>query len=77
MTARDCFGLVIRTVGLASILWGLQYLYSPIGVLLNPEPSDSSILYYLAYGVAYVLFGMYFVRGAPHLLRFAYPPEKP
>lgn len=72
-TPREIFGLVLRLVGLALLFWGVLYLYSPIQAIIQPEESDASTLEYLGYGIGYVLISAYFLRGAPHILRFAYP----
>ena len=72
MTPRDIFGIILRTFGLALFLWGILYLYSPIGMLAYPEENDGSALGYLLYGGACILISLYFLRGAPHILRFAY-----
>ena len=76
MTPRDIFGLVIRLIGLALFVLGLSYLYSPIAMVFRPSSTDYPMSEYILFGVICVLVGAYFVRGAPHILRFAYPEKE-
>ncbi|HEX5702180.1 MAG TPA: hypothetical protein VFX97_03075 [Pyrinomonadaceae bacterium] len=38
--------------------------------------ADSTVNYYLVVGVLYCGAGVYLLRGAPHIVRFAYPQEE-
>ena len=77
MKPRDVFGIVIRSVGLLSLLGSLLYLYSALVALFAPDtPRASSPLSYIGACIVMLLFSAYFLRGAPHLIRFAYGPEK-
>ncbi len=73
MKAKEIFGLIVRVVGLFSLLYGGFYLLSCLYILAgSPVREGFGIRQYFLAGVAYVLAGLYLVRGAPHLLRFAY-----
>ena len=77
MKPRDIFGVVIRSVGFLALLGSLLYLYSAIAVLFAPDtPRASSPLSYVGASIVTLLFSLYFLRGAPHLVRFAYGPER-
>jgi len=68
---------VIRSVGLLSLLGSLLYLYSALVALFAPNtPQASSPVSYIGACIVTLLFSAYFVRGAPHLVRFAYGPER-
>ena len=76
MKPRDVFGVVIRSIGLLSLLGSLLYLYSALVALFAPDtPQASSPLSYIGACIVMLLFSAYFLRGAPHLVRFAYGPE--
>ncbi len=72
MKAREVFGLVLRTIGVL----GLAYMVRQI--VRNPDVPTI----HLVVRVVCVVFGVYFLRGAPLLVKFAYPeppgaaPEK-
>lgn len=51
---------------LDSLLFWLGYFHFP----------ESSPRYYLVAGLSHLLVGAYLIRGAPHLVRFAYPEEE-
>lgn len=77
MKPRDLFGVVIRSIGLLALLGSLLYLYSAIVALLAPDtPHASSPLSYIGACIVALIFSAYFLRGAPHLVRFAYGPER-
>ena len=78
MTPRECFGIAVRTIGILVLFASVMYLYSASAVLLvHGMPHTYPLVSYLgACAVAFVV-GLYFLRGAPHLVRFAYPQAKP
>ncbi len=77
MNPRDLFGVVVRCVGLLALVGSLLYFYSALMALLEPDtPQISSPLSYIGAGIFSLLFSAYFLRGAPHLVRFAYGPER-
>jgi hypothetical protein len=78
MKPKDAFGVVVRTIGLILVFTGALYLLSALVVCVAPafRPNLSPAWHYLAHGVIGGLFGLYFLRGAPGIVRFAYPNEK-
>lgn len=77
MKPRDVFGVVIRSVGLLALLGSLLYLYSALVALFAPAiPQAYSPGSYIGACIVLLLFSAYFLRGAPHLVRFAYGPER-
>ena len=73
MKAKEIFGLILRVVGLFGLLYGGFYLLSCLYILIgSPEREGFGFRQYFLAGVVYVLVGLYFLRGAPHLFRIAY-----
>ena len=77
MKPRDCLGVVIRTIGVLVLFVSGLYLYSASAVLIAPEtPHTSNPPRYLLVFAVTLVIGLYFLRGAPHLMRFAYGDER-
>ena len=83
MKPRDAFGVAIRVFGLAILFVSALYLYSVLMVIFGSEVltayGRSETGGPLGYGLACLvtlLIAAYFLRGAPHLVRFAYGAEK-
>lgn len=76
MKAKDVFGLVIRVLGVVGVLWGCFYLMSVIYYLMGVHPEGYTLYHYLVAGVVTMALGIYFLRGAPHIVRFAYPENE-
>jgi len=73
MKSKDYFGLVVRVVGLFLILFSLFYFYGSVATAISPELGRGGTpLYHAGIGIVMLLVGLYLVRGAPHLTRFAY-----
>jgi hypothetical protein len=74
MGVKDWFTLALRVVGVVLLLYGLRdlvdHLLYRLGYFSWPEVSP---LYYVVMGVVQTLAGLYLVRGAPLLVRFAFP----
>ena len=74
MTPRDCFGIVVRSSGLFTLLLGLHYIEQGVFMILAPI---NEFREQQAFGVLYSVFiiaiSLYLLRGAPRLMRFAYP----
>jgi uncharacterized membrane protein YqjE len=78
MNPKDCFGVAVRIMGLLIIIVALLYLISAVIVLINPKyrPGAAPISHYLLPGLLGLVFGLYLLRVAPHIVRFAYPAKK-
>jgi uncharacterized membrane protein YqjE len=78
MDPKDCFGVAVRIIGLLIIIVALLYLISAIIVLINPNyrPGAAPMTHYLLPGLLGLVFGLYLLRGARHIVRFAYPAKK-
>jgi hypothetical protein len=67
MKARERFALALRIIGVLGIMHILR------SFVRNPSPA---IVVLIARWVCAVI-GVYLIRGAPHLVRFAYPESTP
>jgi hypothetical protein len=75
MKPADIFGLIVRTIGLALLLYGFWYLMSAAIYLISPSPEypAGALQGYLTSGVSILVVSLIFLKGAPFLTRFAYP----
>ena len=76
MEPKDYFSLALRIIGFLSLAHGLRDLLDFALMLLNYTSTHSSFGYYLILGLLYCLVGIYLLRGAPLIVRLAYPPER-
>jgi hypothetical protein len=77
MKARDIFGLVIRLVGLALLLYGLWYLtYAIADALGMHQETPGEMAAYFTVGIPSALIGVFFLRCARHIVHFSYPGDK-
>lgn len=76
MDARDYFSLALRIIGFLALAHGLRDLVDFALMLLNYTSTHSSFGYYLILGLLYSVVGVYLLRGAPLIVRFAYPPQQ-
>jgi len=77
MKPKDCFGIVVRTIGLFLILFSLFYFYGAVAASISPELGrGGTFSYYAGIGVIMLLVGLYMLRGASHLIQFAYGFDK-
>ena len=77
MKPKDLFGLANRVVGLIVSLYGMDWLARfSLGQLGYFTLQKTDIVYYLLMGIGNLVVGAYFLRGAPHFVRFAYPDEE-
>lgn len=76
MQAVHIFGIIVRSAGLAMLVYALWNLAYGVGTLLRlpPYTTGYEFAFFLTGGV-YLVLALYFLRGAPHLLRFCYPSE--
>jgi hypothetical protein len=72
MTPRDCFGVVLRSIGLAALVASVLYLYSGIVVLFSSDSTGSSPAAYFISTVVTFVIGRYLLKGAPRVVSFAY-----
>lgn len=68
MQPQDLFAIVVRTVGLVSLV----YLVSTSLMLLGGGLPWAFVLRF----IAWALVSIWMLRGAPQLVRFAYPDKK-
>jgi hypothetical protein len=71
MTPKNCFGIIIRTTGLLVLLVALYYFF--FGLLLFRGAFSSMAPLLLMQSGLGMCVGSYLLRGAPLILRFAYP----
>jgi hypothetical protein len=76
MEPKDCFSLALRIVGFLSLAHGLRDLVDFALMHLNYTSTHSSFGYYLILGLLYSVAGVYLLRGAPLVVRFAYPTAR-
>jgi hypothetical protein len=77
MNAKEAFGLILRVLGIVGVLWGISYLTSMVYWLMGKQVPGYSIYHYLVAAVLTLSVGLYFLRGAPHVVRFAFPGTEP
>jgi hypothetical protein len=79
MKPREIFGIAVRIVGLIAILIGLYYLATGAFLLFAADGrlrSYGSVIWVVpAGGIALLLVGIYFLRGAAAVIYFAYPHD--
>jgi hypothetical protein len=76
MDAKNIFGLVVRTIGLLACGAGLNdLLYIGLYVTgsLNVSVTRPFPMSDLVEGIAFFSIGLYFLRGAPVVLQYAFP----
>lgn len=74
MSARNLFGVVVRTFGLVMLLYSVGYLLRGILALAGLLQSKSNTGFSdLLIGVAAFLLGLFLMRGASRITKFAYP----
>lgn len=76
MKPRDVFGLIIRIFGLATLILAFFYFYSSVEAGLRQDSQLASAAVYGRYGVIFMFLSVYLLRGAPHVMRFAYPEKE-
>jgi len=65
MNSKELFALFLRVVGLLGIIY----------VIRRIAHAESPTTFWVALRVIYLIIGVYLVRGAPLLLKFAYPEQ--
>lgn len=76
MRVEELFALALRIIGAVLLYYGLHNLLDAglfrLGYFNYP---DSSPNYYLISGLFLTLLGVYLLRGARGIVKFAYPPS--
>ena len=79
MKPKDLFGVAVRIFGLYCGRVGLLYVYDfwYSSRYPNTQPYQGvrpeDVRLYLVFAAVYLVGAVYFVAGAPHLIRFSYP----
>ena len=73
MESKDYFSLALRIIGFLTVAHGLRDLLDFALILLGYTNTRSAIAYYLILGLLYSVVGLYLLRGAPLIVKFAYP----
>jgi len=77
MKARDIFGIVIRTIGVAILLFGFWYLAFAVAQVGGmPQETPGEMAAYFTSGIPAVLIGVLFLRCARQIVRFSYPGDR-
>lgn len=77
MNPSQVFGIVIRVYGLTISSYAVWYLVYGIATSLGlPEDMPGDKIGYFISGSTFLALGLYFLRGAPGLVRFSYPTRK-
>jgi hypothetical protein len=77
MKPGQVFGIIIRTVGLLLFILSWLYVLSGVIVILIPDfkPNLQPSSHYFLSAAAWMVISLYLIRGAPHIVRFAYPDD--
>ena len=70
MKSKEVFALVIRIIGILGIVSVIRHLTDDLTI--ESEPLSAV---YFGRKIVYLLLGLYFVWGAPQLVKFAYSGE--
>ena len=74
MNPQEIFGLIVRLLGLFVLFYSGWYLLFGICQLVGFEKDRTDMDTYLFMGFIAMIIAIYLLRGAPHLVRFSYPP---
>jgi len=77
MKPKDLFGIIVRTVGLLILLLSIIYTFYGFSIASRPpEKWRNSPSQYFILSAGLCATALYFLRGAPALVNFAYPQKK-
>ncbi len=78
MKPQQAFGVAVRVIGLIVVLVSILYLVSALVVCIDPtfRPNLPPAWHYLLDGVVELLVGLYLLRGAALVIRFAFPDDE-
>lgn len=74
IVVRQMFEVLLRFTGLLLCLYGLGSLVAM--AVLYFQPGAAGTRWMALPSAAAVLFGAYLLRGAPHVMRFSFPPHE-
>jgi len=73
MKPKHAFGVAVRIIGLITIMVGIYYLIDDCILALAVGLGGSYMSWrFFVVAAVLILVGLYFLRGAPHIIRFAY-----
>jgi hypothetical protein len=76
MDQRSYFQLAMRIVGLVVCLYGLDYLREFVAIQMGYWSLErTSPVLYFGSAAAFLIVGLYLIRGAPHFIRYAFPED--
>ena len=77
MKPKEGFGIAVRIIGLILLILGAVYIASGFLLLFDPKfkPNVAPAWHYFLDGIIGVLISLYLLRGATHIVRFAYLKE--
>jgi hypothetical protein len=61
--AKDIFGIIVRTIGLLVVLYGLYTVWYGVAAMVGLLNGIHSVAIYIIFGVFYVAFGLFLMRG--------------
>ena len=77
MKPKDLFGVLVRAIGVVLAVFALWFLAYAGELLLGlPGETPHEHIENLVSAVLAAVVAVYLIRGAPHLVRFAYPKDK-
>jgi hypothetical protein len=78
MKPAEIFGIVVRVFGLSLLFYALWYLVYGVSSIVGAVAgcAESYQAAYFISGFFFLIVAVYLLRGAPQIVRFAYPPER-
>jgi cytochrome b subunit of formate dehydrogenase len=75
MDTKQAFSLVVRVIGLILVILGVIYLIDGFVMLFDPTFRSKPGWHYFVDGGMLLPIGMYLLRGAACIIRFAFPAK--
>ncbi len=73
MKPNDVFGIIVRVFGLSILIYGIWNLVFGVATTMGVQENEPGYgIEYFVSGFLFLILGLYLLRGAPHLLRYAY-----
>ena len=77
MNQRSYFQLAVRIIGLVVCLYGLDYLREFVAIQIGYYSLERTSPYlYFSSASAFMIVGLYLIRGASHFVRYAFPSDE-